>query len=409
MKPLLRVSLVVAVFVFVALAGWRIWGLLQAEKYAIVDPALALRWHAGQPDAVWAEAEQRLAQGDRAGAARLARSLLAREPIQGRAFRMLAGIAAQEGRSDEALRLYRIAAKRAPRDSQAISGLVQQYMERGDYPQAMYWIDFYLRTSPDGQAARGRILPQLVSMSLDGRFAGALVEILRGNPPWRADMMKALLGNPTAASRVLEELEQDRNLTPTEFNDWINGLIVAGEWSEANRRWLARLGPQQADRPLLENGGFHRAPSGAGFDWRLSAPIADAVSYVPMEGGRRRALGLRFNDQPLRAAQMEHALYLPAGDYALRMHMRARGLRGRVGLIWQLSCAGTGGVLATSDLVQGSFDWMEWSLLFTVPSNGCPGQWLRLSSPVEGAAGQRMDGELWIDNVRISSVTPHGM
>ncbi len=402
MRPALRVALVAATLVFAVFAGWRIVGMLQAERLAKSNPEQALQWHAGEPDALWALAEARLARGDRVGAASAARVLLAREPLQGRAFRMLAGIAAEAGRSDEALKLYEIAVHRAPRDSRAIDGLVQQYLQRENYPAALHWIDFYLRTSPDRAAASGRVLGRLVPMALDGRFAGALVEILRSDPPWRAGMLRALGSNPTAASRVFGELDADRDLTSDEFANWIGGLIAAGEWDEAHARWSAHVAG--GGRAGLYNGDFSRDPAGFGFDWRLPSDADAATDFEPMQNGTRRALRLRFFERPTRGVLLAHPLHLASGNYLLKMRMRGSELHSAAGLVWQFVCAGKQGAVAISDPVLGSFDWTASEMVVSIPAQNCPGQWLRLVNPVQNGAAARVSGVLWLDDARIDPV-----
>lgn len=395
-----RALVIALALAFAALAGWRIFGMLRAEGLAGSDPERALQWSAGEPDALWALAERRFAEGDRAGAARSARALLALEPLQGRAFRMLAQITADDGRSDEALALYQIAAKRAPRDRRAVLGLAQKLLDRDDMAQALRWIDFYLRTSSDAGRAKGQVLAWLTAMAQDGRFAGALADRLRQDPPWRGQMVNLLARSPAAGNRVLGELSDDGALRPEEFDTWINGLITVGAWDEADSRWRARFGAAVGQ---VHNGDFAHDPRGAGFDWRISNSMDFPVDFESVAGTGGRALVLRFYDQRARGSLLEHALKLTPGDHALRLRLRARALRAEVGLVWQIFCAGNSKPLATGAPISGSLDWTWREMAFTVPAEGCTGQWLRLSSPVAGA-GQPISGVLWVKDVQVESV-----
>lgn len=403
----MRVVALVATLAFVALAGWRIVGQLQAERLANVDPERALQAHPGDPDALWALAERQLAQGERAAAAATARTLLAREPLQGRAFRLLAQIEEDAGHDQQARRLYAIAAQRAPRDSEAISGLVRLALRSEDYPEALRWIDFYLRTSPDRAAASGRLLPQLAPLARDGRFASALVATLRQNPPWREQMLRVLWTSRAAADRVYGQLDEEHALSPEEFAGWIDALIGQGDWDEANTRWAARTpGAESDDRLLVYNGDFRREPSGAGFDWRLRVAGVASVDFAAAGAGTGgRVMHLRFFDQSVRGAVLEHPLRLPPGAYAVRLRLRARGLHSAGGLQWQLVCPSRIGAIAIGEPLFGSFDWIEPSLSVQVPQTDCPGQWLRLNTPSRGGKGLRVAGELWIDAVRIEPAT----
>lgn len=406
MTAVLRWLVVVATLGFAAFAGFRVIGLMQAERLANDDPRQALQWHAGDPNALWTLAGQRLARGDRAGAASAARRLLAQEPLQGRAFRLLADIEAEAGNAQATHRLYAIAAQRAPRDPLAIAGLVQAELQREDYAAALRWVDFYLRTSPDRAGASGRVLQRLVPLALDGRFATALVAMLRTDPPWREQVMRVLWTNPTAADRVYGQLDREGALRPDEFAAWIDGLIRDGDWGAARMRWAARTPGAAQDRASLYNGDFARDPSGAGFDWRLAVGAGVASDFQPLPRTSRRALGLLFFDQPVKGPLLQQTLHLAAGEYLLQLRMRARGLHAAVPTVWQVLCVGKAGPIAVGDPLDGSFDWIDLELRIRVPMNGCPGQILQLASPGQSRNGQRMTGELWIDDVRILPVPP---
>ncbi len=85
-RPFIAFGLVLAL----SFAGWRVAGMLVAEREAIQQPARALAWRPADPQALQALAESRLKQGDLAGAEAAARRLLALEPLQGRAYGVLA-------------------------------------------------------------------------------------------------------------------------------------------------------------------------------------------------------------------------------------------------------------------------------------------------------------------------------
>ena len=70
-----RRNAVFAVLVlFIVVAAWRVFGQMQAERYAATDPERALQWRPNNPTALQVLAERHLQAGDGAGAARLARA-----------------------------------------------------------------------------------------------------------------------------------------------------------------------------------------------------------------------------------------------------------------------------------------------------------------------------------------------
>ena len=77
MTPRLRGSLIAVLVVSLLLAGWRVIGQMQAERYAQTEAERALRWRPDDPRALLALAERQLAQGDAAAAQATARRLLA--------------------------------------------------------------------------------------------------------------------------------------------------------------------------------------------------------------------------------------------------------------------------------------------------------------------------------------------
>lgn len=402
MSRLMRYAILPAVFVLLLFAGWRVVGQMQAERHAQTEPERALRWRPNHPGALLVLAERQLAKGDTGAAQATARRLLAHEPLQGEAFRVLAEAADRQGRRAEAFRLYRIAEHRAPRDLQTRAWLTQRYLELGEYPQALAQIDRILRMSP--QRARS-IHPLLVRLAQDPRFAEALARALASGPPWRPGMLEALrdpkAGNPVAAGRVMQALQDQGGLSPVEYANWLDSLIAQGRWGEAYARWAGAVAKPGDRLPQAYNGDFAARPSGSGFDWRLGRVPGVLLEFESAAGSSGQAAYLRFLDRRVPSAGLELPMLLSPGHYRLALRMRAQSLRSEMGLQWIIACAGAGGEVARIESIDGSFGWREFEADFQIPASGCPGQWLRLVNPVPAGAAQRVVGELWVDDVRI--------
>jgi len=404
MKParLYLAILVVFVFAFAVVAGWRIVGQMQAERYAQADPERALGWRPDHPQALLVLAERQLAEGRFAESRASARRLLAHEPLQGVAFRLLAAAADREGRQDDAWRLYLIAEKRAPRDLQTRAWLTQRYLEQGNFAEALGQIDRILRMAP--QRARS-INPVLAQLATEPAFAEALAARLRQGPPWRADLLNSLrdprAGNPVAVGRVMQALQNQGGLKPEEYAQWLDNLMTQGRWGEAYARWAGPL-PKPAGRlPLVYNGNFAQPPSGVGFDWRLRRIPGVILQFEPESEAGGQVAYLHFLDRRVPNAGLEQALLLSPGSYRLSVRMRARALRSELGLQWTVQCQGPAGVAGRTDAIDGSFAWRTFEADITIPAAGCPGQWLRLVNPVPSGAAQRVVGEAWLDDVRL--------
>ncbi len=393
----------VPVLAFCALAAWRITGWMVAEHESQVDPTQQLAWHANDPDAPLALAEQQLAAGQNVDAAASARTVLAHEPLQGRAFAILAAAVDAAGDRAGAARLYAIAERRAPRDVSTRAWLTQRDLEQGDYAAAMQQIDKLLRLAPERGPALYPVLAQLVAVP---RFADALANTLRADPPWRPAMIAAFrnpkTGDPDATSAILQALQKQGGLTPDEYRSWLDSLITSGRWGEAYARWATDVPKPGGRLPLVYNGDFAGVPSGIGFDWHLPRTPGVMVQFEPVPGAPGQAAHMRFLDQMAGSGGLEQPMVLFPGNWRLSMRVRPVALDSALGLQWIIVCAGPGGVIARTDPINGSQDWTDAGVDFTVPSSGCPGQWLRLVNPVQGGAGQRVSGELWTAAVRIT-------
>jgi len=172
------------------LAGWRIVGLMNAEAaMARGDIATVLRWRPDHAEALLRKAEAQLAAKDLAAAMVSARRLLEADPMDGRGYRVLAQVEAAQERKDQARTLFRIAARRAPRDLPARAWLAQDALERNDPDDALVQIDAVLTLSPGTGTT---VFPVLVKLSADPAFADALADVLRREPAWRGGMLAAL-------------------------------------------------------------------------------------------------------------------------------------------------------------------------------------------------------------------------
>lgn len=397
MSATLRAMLVGALLLLGLLGGWRILGLMQADAaLARGDVGAALRWRPDHAEALLRQAEAQLAAKQGAAAAASARQLLQATPMDGRGYRLLAQVAAGEGDAARARTLYRIAARRAPGDLPSRAWLAQDALERGDPADALVQIDAVLTLSP--RTGTG-VYPVLVKLAADPAFANALADVLQRRPPWRAGMLAALHGAATedraAADQVLGALQRKGGFDADETTAWIEALLRGGRWGEAHARWAAPFVAGGTPLPLLFNGDFARDPSGSGFDWRLP-PTAGVITTFEPDPAGGRALRARFLGRRVAGAFLEHRLLLAPGEYRLRHRQRSDALRSEHGLAWSVACEGQAAPLAQGAPISGSRGWQVVEVPFTVPAQGCTGQWLRLGNAGKLGAGQLVSGDAWI-------------
>lgn len=407
MNRILRTGLLLGIIVLAAQAGWWIVGIMRSDAALDRgDHAAALRWRPNNPVALLRLATARHAAGDMAGAETLARRLLTAAPADGRGYRILAQVAEARGEEARAAMLYDIAVRRAPRDLQARAWLAQRALAAGDYKTALVHVDRVLRMS-SGQA-HARLYPVLTQLASDPTFADALAESLGSHPPWRDGILAALHAadkdGPRAADQVLAALQRRNDLDAGSTDAWIEALIRQGRWGEALARWAAPQLKAGQPIPLLFNGNFASAPQGAGFDWRLPSVAGVLASIEPLDRGGGM-LHLRFLGRRVQGgAVASHALVLAPGTYRLQWRERIDGLRADEGLAWRVACAGQPQILAVSEPGSGSRPWRLQSLDFTVPSNGCGGQWLHLANAGNAGSGQVLSGDLWYADMKVSKL-----
>lgn len=385
------------------LAAYRVVVVTQADLWAQEDPERALRWAPDHPGALFALAERQLASGQHGRAVATARHLLSVEPLEGRGFRVLAQAAQQAGDLPQALALYRIAARRSPRDVVAHAWLTQHDLNSGDYQAALQRIDLILRISPRLNAT---LLPILANLAGDPGFAIELVRSLQARPSWREGFLNTLQAgdDAQATQRVLSALQHQGGLSEAEFDRWIEHLISKGRWGEAYSRWAGPLAARKLRLTPVYNGGFESPPSNRGFDWRVTRLPGVVLQFVPDTSAKGLAAHASFRNRPVPGVNLEQLLLLAPGRYRLQARMRADALRSERGLEWVVLCAGSSEPVAVSDRVQGTFGWRGVGADFTVPATGCEGQWLRLRNPAPAGSAQLVSGDLWFDDVTITPV-----
>ena len=380
-------------------SAYRIVAVTQADRWASKDPGHALQWMPRHPQALLALAEQQLEQGRTTEAQATARRLLAAEPLQGQGFRVLAQAAAQQGDAAQALSLYRIAARRSPRDLRTAAWLTERFLLQGDNPAALAQIDVILRTSGYGAT----LLPLMVQLSADPAFAADLAKVLGSRPHWRPQMLAALqrADDTRAADSVMDTLRREGGLSEAEFDEWIAYLLRQERWGEAYSRWVGTLDLKGGTLPLVYNGDFEKPVTGRGFDWRQTRIPGVSTELVPDRNAKGLSAHAAFRGRPVAQVNLEQLLLLAPGAYRFSVRMRADALRSDRGLEWNLACAEKAESLGNSERVEGTFGWRTVRMDVIVPVTGCGGQWLRLRNPAPSGSAQQVSGDIWFDDVAL--------
>lgn len=382
------------------------WLLFAALLAALAFTGVRLVATRGDTAAITADlakARAQLRAGDNQSAAAIARSVLAREPAQGRAFGILAAALAGEGSADDVRQRYQAAVRRAPRDLHVRGWLATRALEVGDYATAIDHLDAMLSVA---SRSHRELLPMLAQLSQDPAFAEALASHLARHPRWRTAILNSVAnaGLPDAADNLHGALRAQGRLAPDEVARWIDGMLKDGRWGSAYARWVSGLDVVPERLPVPWNGDFARTPTSSGFDWRLRRTNGVVFDRIALPGGAHAAR-FAFLGRPVANVGLEHPLLLAPGRHLLTLRARTRGLHSDQGLEWTLTCGDGRTRIAQGARVREARDWTTLELPLEVPAHdGCEGQWLRLVNPAPRGVAQVLRGELHVTDVTITRV-----
>ena len=388
--------------------AWRIVVLGMADQYAqeLHDPAAALAWDAGQPDALLELGLREHAQDPAAAVARL-KAAIAANPADGRAYAALGRLLEIRGDAGPAREAMAAAAHLAPQRSDVQMEVAAYWMRQGDLGRALGHWNTVLAHRPDLYATA---FPALLQLAGDPAHHAAFLALLRQPVTWwPAFFTYAAAQAPQLDTvRVLFNLQQGgpNTSTPDMLRAYLARLQKAGAWTEAWFDWLNSLPREQIGKlGYLYNGSFERPLSNLGFDWIVRNDPAVSVDTAATYGtSGDRALRVGFRGLRVRFQHLYQYLMLPPGTYALHGRVRPDSLQAEQGMQWALYCVGTDQPVAVSDRFRGSDQWTRFRTGFDIPPTGCPVQMLRLE--LAGTIGLDFDatGTIWFDDLAIERV-----
>jgi tetratricopeptide (TPR) repeat protein len=403
-----RLGTLVCVLVALVWVAWRIVVLTAAQSLAQSHPDVALSWVADQPTALNQLARQQLSPGGNLDLAQeWTQRALRSNPLNARALALLGLITERKGDQKGADELMRIAGARTWDDPIINAWLYNREIARGDYPNALPYLDAMLRM--DFQAQKGRLLPILIAYHTNPPAFKALTSFLATSPPWRTWVLSELsarLPNQARLVQVYAALTETGNPpTSEELRPYLNRLIKDGNFVQAYQTWHATLPPEQRENKTHPfNRDFDIPIDGLPFNWNLEiAPGVHFEMVTSADSGRKRALLVEFSGGRVDFAQVKQLIILPVGDYSFRGRVKTKDLRTSRGLWWRIFCANQSKTtLAHTELVSGTMPWMDFRITFQVPDTDCRGQWLQLELPGRVATEFRIEGQVWYQDLQIA-------
>jgi len=329
---------------------------------------------------------------------------LGARPIDAVAFRLLGQQAEAEADPVGAIRFYRIAAARAPRDAISQGRLVEYALAGGRIEEAISRLDVLLRVNP----GRGQVLlAQNASLLRNAKERELLAALLILDPPWRHVLPTALASTPDPASAeaLLALLAKSSGYRTEERLLRTALLATMGRPFEARTSWGATLpaAVRQFDG-LIFDGGFEYGAGPEPFGWRLQSPVGAAIGLDtanPAEG--RSALALIFDGRAVDFSGVSQDLALPVGNYRFDLLADQRLTPDARPFAWTFVCRETGSEIARMPLPATSEGWQRFSMSMEIPA-GCETQQLALVHEARSLRERTLSGRLAFDELALSAV-----
>lgn len=379
-----------------------------ADRVATGDTAMidhALGWQSEQSATLFLKALQVLPD-DAAGGARLLEDAYRANPADPRPLIALAARSLDDSDIPRSEALIELAGRLAPVDPRVQLAVAAYWGQRGRYDRMLaHW-----STTLEADASQRKLLfPDLLKMAESPEYRALLGATALSPPSWWTDYFRyvARTAVETDTVRFLYALRRQSAgapPTPDERAVYVERLQKDGAIAEAYVAWVSGLDEtKRRQLGLLYDGGFELPIEGRGFGWRLASNAHFSAEPVATRGSNgRAALRLRFRafEGPFR--HLSQPLFLDAGHYRLSGRVRVDSLASQGGVKWTLSCLlPDSKILGEGSRYLGSSDWREFDLYFEVPET-CIYQQLTLVSGGTRAFEQKLDGTLWLDDLKIA-------
>ncbi|BBU60271.1 hypothetical protein MSC49_02060 [Methylosinus sp. C49] len=396
-------------YLVVAFLSWRIVAHGLSALLAPHDPRKALTFDAADPTTLMQLAQRELAQDDKARAKKarsIAARLLAVDPLAPGALSLYGKVAERLGDAERAERILRLAAAHLPIDLVAHVWLYTSALANGRLLEALDELDILLRARP----SLARQLAPSLQATLGG---GAAVEDrffrqLAAAPPWRAAMLAELapiIQNPNVLLRLFGSLKTSKAPpSDEEMGPLLARLLHDGRYDEAYAAWLAHLPQERLGKlGLLYNESFQYPVSNLPFDWTFTPTSGATIALT--EESERKTLSVEFSGARVSFGHVRHMLMLAPGRYAFSGAAGTDDLDNELGLRWRIYCAANPSqTLATTRLLKKTTPLRVFRTEFTVPSEGCDAQWLKLEIPVRIVSDADVSGSAHYVNLAVESL-----
>jgi hypothetical protein len=333
-----------------------------------------------------------------------AEAMLAQEPGNVRALVLLGELKRDGGDGDAAAVFMRSSAQRSIREPMPQAWLIDDAIEKRDWPLVMRHADILMRmharTIP-------HLTPLVARLAESPETVSLVKDALRESPTWRTAFFAELPGAVADARTPLDLFLaiKDTPTPPTiaELRGYLTFLIQRKYFDLAYYTWLQFLPPQQlASVGPLVNGSFETRPSGLPFDWVLPVGGTASVSIARRpDRPAARGLVVNFGHGRVELGGTSQLLRLRPGDYQLEGEAQG-DVVGRRSVRWRVTCLENQKMVGQSDMFVGEMvSWKAFSFAVNVPETGCTVQRLSLDLDARSPIERLVSGTIWFDEMSI--------
>ena len=295
-------------------------------------------------------------------------------PLAVEPYLIKGALAKTNGHDGLADRLFLEARARDPRSAAARYFLAERYLASGRAAEGLGEIAVLARLVPGGSQL---LIPGLVQYARRPGSARFLRATLAANPTIGEAVLAILATDANNADLVLRiagplKIADEGEPPPAWQGRLLNALIERGEFGRARELWAKVSNIPPAAWSGLINKGFARINAPPPFNWSFGSGSFGVAE--PAGGGYLKVIYYGREDAEL-ASQL---LLLAPGQYRLQMHASGDA-GGASGLAWSVTCLPGKTRLASVPLNGATVGGKRLGASFSVPSQACGAQWLKLT------------------------------
>ncbi|OQX01967.1 MAG: hypothetical protein BWK73_44305 [Thiothrix lacustris] len=374
------------------------------EPYTAVDPSYHLTAKALTRLAEKANEAGKLDESEQLALQGMARNITSGEPAS-----HLLQLYASQKRSQQATEAASIAGKLWPAHTYTQTRLADYWARQQRLDKLIPTWNVLLTRNGSLHATIFPVLQQLLAQE---EHKALFSPFIKKPPTWWSSFFNHLAQNaePTLLNSVYEQRQKSKTpISKEERTIYVARLLRDQNWANAYQIWQTGISPKLLNKKnFIFDGGFEGDSFNSGFDWQISQTREISIKPDVTYGIKgKQAIHIRLKrDNPVHFQHLSQTLLLPADEYQLSMRYRLDTLKNPKGLRWRIHCLNTAStLLGESHALRGQKSWDTLNVTFSVPSQDCSAQRLRLEADSAYRHDHTFEGHLWFDDLAIQPIT----